>query len=240
MFRLETLLKRYGQSLDFTIFVTGEFVSRYPEFVKELGRKHEISSHLYYHENVSSLDRHNFENQIIESVNIIKKTTGLSPPGFRSPNFKIINNNYDSLKILGQYFLYDSSQIYSLNNGNKFSISIKEVPIPSIKIFGFNYKILGGTFLKLCPIFLIDFLIKKAQKDKVLPQIYIHPYELIFGFDFLFNTFRIKNISLFNKTYLFLRQLQWVGPINIIFYFKLLYLLRNYKHIGRIDKFLLN
>lgn len=235
--RLESLLERCGQIPEFTIFVTGDFVERYPDYVNRLSRKHEISSHLYHHENVSSLDKDNFENQVVESSNLIKKITGFKPPGYRSPNFKIINKTYDSLQILGKYFSYDSSQIYSLNNeNNNFSKYILEVPIPSIKIFGFNYKILGGTFLKICPIFFIDFLFSRSFKQNIRPQVYIHPYELIFGFDFLFNPFNITNTSIIKKLLLLIRQLQWVGPINLIFYLKLLYILCNYKHIGRIDK----
>lgn len=237
--RLERILLKTGNPSNFTIFVTGSFVDRHPDFIYKLSLTHEISSHLYYHDNVSDIDSSSFSHQIEKSINSIINATNIKPIGYRSPNFNVKNSNYNSLNIINAYFKYDSSLLANVCTNDIQFDHKRELPIPYYSILGFKFKILGGSFLKIIPFFIIDFLLSKCRKSDLLPQIYIHPYELIFDFSFFHNPFKNKNISLFKKVVISIRQCQWLGPANFLFYIKLFYILKKYKHIGRIDNFLM-
>ncbi|QWE06949.1 DUF3473 domain-containing protein [Polynucleobacter sp. JS-JIR-5-A7] len=233
--RLENLLFQSGNTINFTIFVTGNLVDKYPEFIKQLSKNHEISSHLYFHDNVSELKQDEFENQIIRSIRSILRATNIWPLGYRSPNFKVLNDEYNSLKVLYKYFSYDSSLF---NNSNNCYEGLIEFPIPCFQLFGYKIKVIGGTYLKFIPFIFLKKVIDNSIKSGNIPQIYVHPYELIFDFSFFYNPFKIKNCNIIKKLYLLLRQLQWIGPLNILFYLKLKYIIFNYKHIGRLDEWI--
>ena len=91
-----------------TFFIPGSVALLYPEQVKEIAyRGHEIGCHGLNHENLAHM---NIEEQRIvlsEAKDILLKTTGKSPTGFRMPEGEISEETLRLAKSLG--FLYSSS-----------------------------------------------------------------------------------------------------------------------------------
>jgi len=103
------------RSLKGTFFVAGEVVERRPGLVHSLlGQGHEIAAHGYSHRGyyrgyerpyLDELDENRTRKEIERSYQCIKEN-GIEPFGYRAPRFRI---RPDQLKIVGEFFQYDSS-----------------------------------------------------------------------------------------------------------------------------------
>jgi peptidoglycan/xylan/chitin deacetylase (PgdA/CDA1 family) len=103
--RLLDLLDELGVGA--TFFVTGECCRLFPSTVREIAERHEVGCHGYRHERFDRLPADEQFRRIKVATEIIERTTGERPKGFRSPNFRCNTSTYEALSRLG--YVYDSS-----------------------------------------------------------------------------------------------------------------------------------
>ena len=73
-----------------TFFIPGYIVEQHPRMVEAIAsRGHEIGLHGYMHEKLAYLGEAQEEEILVRSIEILKRSTGVCPSGFRAPWFEI-------------------------------------------------------------------------------------------------------------------------------------------------------
>lgn len=104
-----------------TFFLPAWCIERYPAATEAiLAAGHEIGHHGYLHEHPNELSREEEERWLQRAIDVIVKTTGERPRGFRAPSYRFSENTLDLLVKAG--FDYDASLMgddipYLLDNG---------------------------------------------------------------------------------------------------------------------------
>lgn len=92
-----------------TLFVTGQVLELYTDFVKKWAKDYEIGCHNYFHIPLDEVDLLEREKQLKKFVGLYQTIFKKSPKGFRAPRNIIDNKQFE---ILERYnFAYDSSVI---------------------------------------------------------------------------------------------------------------------------------
>lgn len=172
-----------------TFFVLGTVAEHYPDLVKEiLGKGHEVASHGYSHQLVYNMSAQAFEDDLKISLNHLAKAGCSDIRGYRAPYWSITKKSLWALEILQKLgFEYDSSifpirrGLYGIADANpsvhQISENFWEFPPATIRMFGMNWPIAGGGYLRLVPYWIIASAIRRTDKDK-MRIFYCHPYEL--------------------------------------------------------------
>jgi polysaccharide deacetylase family protein (PEP-CTERM system associated) len=173
-----------------TFFVTGEVVKKYPEEIKNIQKRgHEIASHSYTHKMISKMSRDEFQNEVRKSAEIIKKTTGKIPKGFRAPSWSITEKESWFYEVLKENRFEYSSSLFPVNMGlygsNKFPLApfytsvkgIKEIPVRPFVFWKLRIPFSGGVFFRLWPAKIIELFIKKLNNQGEGVILYLHPWE---------------------------------------------------------------
>ena len=107
--KLVELLAQHGTKA--TFFVLGWVAERYPGLVKLLvGQGHEIASHGYGHELVTTQSPEQFRHDVRKAKYILEDLTGSPVLGYRAPSFSITAESQWALSILVEEgYRYDSS-----------------------------------------------------------------------------------------------------------------------------------
>lgn len=186
------LLSTHG--IKATFFVLGWVAERMKSLIREIrSENHEIANHGYDHRLAYDMSPEEFRSDVRRSKSIIEDVIGERIYGYRATSYSIIRRNLQYLQILAEEgFLYDSSIFpvyhsrYGISNWDRFpkivnfnGYSIYEVPPSTFKIFGYNFPIAGGGYLRFFPIQFISYCIKKINMIERQPAIiYFHPWEL--------------------------------------------------------------
>jgi len=102
--RILSLLERCN--IRCTFFITGEVAEMFPGAVRQIARRHEVSSHGYRHETLDKMTVYK-RNIIKQSKKVLEKTTNQKVIGFRAPRFLVSRELFEVLAEIG--FNYDSS-----------------------------------------------------------------------------------------------------------------------------------
>ena len=221
-------------NIKITFFCAGILAKKYPDIISKIANDgHEIACHYFYDDDVNKENIYDFEKNIKEAIFYLEKASNQKVIGFRAPRFSVNMDNVNHYKIINKYFKYDSS----LNTLNKNKIlEFKKInqlnnltffPVPT---FSFLKKIKyksGGTFFKFFPFLLTDQLLMKAVKKKIIPIVYIHPYEFENGKNFKI-TFNQLKLPLLERLYWLIRQTQWLNFMNFTTSKKLFKLQKKY------------
>ncbi len=183
--------------------------------------------------------RRNLEN----AIEAIENATGLRPKGFRAPAFSIPQSRQDIFSLLIDYFEYDSSLVLYRNNilsGDYKSTDIflnnnfKEFPIvPKSRFNGYMNIKSGGTYLRVFSSNMIKEVLDYNISNNFVPLIYMHPYDYLFEKEFWVDYKYFKKLPFFQRINRYMRQNQWLNFGNKNTLSKVLTLLKDYKHIGR-------
>ncbi|SPD74993.1 Polysaccharide deactylase family protein, PEP-CTERM locus subfamily [uncultured Desulfobacterium sp.] len=94
-----------------TFFILGWIAERYPKLVKEIHRRgHEIASHGYGHQLISSQTPKEFQHDIQRAKKILEDLTGEEVIGYRAPTYSVTKETLWALSILAEEgYKYDSS-----------------------------------------------------------------------------------------------------------------------------------
>jgi len=183
-----------------TFFTLGYLAKRHPELIEQIVSKgHEISSHSFAHRDVMTMTKQEFEDDLVKSLDILRKISGEQPLGFRAPRFSINKNSFWAFSVLQKHLKYDSSifpanhihygipdaprGIYKMSHEDPLleneDSNFTELPLATLPILGYgNFPIAGGFWLRLIPLSLIKFGIKKLNKSNLRATFYIHPHDL--------------------------------------------------------------
>jgi hypothetical protein len=93
-----------------TFFILGWIAERYPGLVREIkAQGHEIASHGYNHQIISSMSPAQFHEDIHRSKSILEDLTGDIVLGYRAPTYSITHKCLWALEILAGGYRYDSA-----------------------------------------------------------------------------------------------------------------------------------
>ncbi len=245
---IDTIAKANGSN-KVTFFSTGHLARNLVDIVKSLSDDgHEIGCHNFNHINVHSMSRSDFASDLDKAIESIEGATGKKIYGFRAPNFSI-NLKFDwALKELSKRFVYDSSLALNRKSDlNDYSYSsvlkkykIYEFPVFSYNIFSnINVRVIGGTYFKILPYWVIIFLMRRSIEAGFLPLIYLHPHEFLYDNELRVSYKDLNNIPFYKKIYYLIRQNQWISFKNKYVAEKLIKVLEVFPHQGTMVSYLL-
>ena len=190
--RILELLARHQNRA--TFFILGWIAQRYPDLVRKIHESgHEVASHGFNHQLVTSMTKDEFRQDLIQSREILKNITGEYPVSYRCPGFSITRENDWALEELSSCgFLYDAS-IYPGKHGHgghpafdseivniKFKRTgneLVEFPVSVSRVLGKEMCFSGGGYLRLLPLSLIQKKIDQFNKAGNPVMVYLHPRE---------------------------------------------------------------
>lgn len=183
--RILSVLRASGSHANLTLFTTGQIARDQPDLVMAMSRLgHEIACHGDQHENVFTLDRTGFLNNVRRAKASLEDACGQQVVGFRAPNFSIDKRSpwaYTTLAEAG--FIYDSSLATSAARTNTDAYDV--LGFSSYRLYEFpiyrrtitdthGIRVIGGTYFRLLPLSVILTLMKKAIDLGYVPLIYLH------------------------------------------------------------------
>ncbi|MFQ5787444.1 MAG: XrtA system polysaccharide deacetylase [Thermodesulfobacteriota bacterium] len=191
--RLLTILSQYN--VKSTFFILGWIAEHYPELIKAIHREgHEIACHSYDHRLIYKHSRESFRADIRKARKILEEIVDRKILGYRAPTFSIVKDNLWALHILKEEgFEYDSSIFpiihdrYGMPEAERFpsyiqtngSVAIREFPMSTLRLFGWNVPVSGGGYLRLFPYSFVRWAIKRINSVEGKPAIiYMHPWEI--------------------------------------------------------------
>ena len=102
-----------------TFFVLGEVAEWYPDLVRQIADAgHEIACHGLHHVDMSVLGPEAFARHLDEAVDILVRTTGQRPVGYRAPN--LVYEAWATQILEARGFLYDTTVCVSRPIGGKY------------------------------------------------------------------------------------------------------------------------
>ncbi|MCP4362241.1 MAG: DUF3473 domain-containing protein [Chloroflexi bacterium] len=175
-----------------TFFVLGYVADQFPELIKQVATAgHEIGLHGYYHRQVFRLTPEQFRQEMLRGRDAVEAASGQQVLGHRAPMFSINRSCLWALEILHELgFWYDSSifptknMLYGFPDAPRFpyqpisQTDFIEFPLSTVHLWGMNWPIAGGFYLRLLPHAFISWGIKRLNKEGHPAVIYLHPWEL--------------------------------------------------------------
>lgn len=174
-----------------TFFTLGWVAEHHPHIIKAIvDGGHELASHGYGHQRVSSLSRKAFAQDIRKTKDLLEQIGGVEITGYRAPSFSINEScewAYDELLASGHKY---SSSVYPIKHDHygstslpRFSFSPRkgflEIPITTLKLGKRNFPAGGGGYFRLLPYQISRFAINQvAKKDQRSAIFYFHPWEI--------------------------------------------------------------
>ncbi len=174
-----------------TFFVLGSVAEKEPTLVPMIAAcGHEIASHGYSHELVTSMDSGRFRDEVKRTAEILERQSGKRPIGFRAPQWSLgdtVSWAFDILRDEG--YLYDSSlnPLPFIGNGSGHRTpfmkragtgSIVEFP-PMVTHSRFcNIPTGGGWGFRFFPMKMISGTMRRLNDEGFPAVLYLHPREM--------------------------------------------------------------
>lgn len=176
-----------------TFFLLGWIARYHPEVVRSIANAgHEIASHGFWHEQVTSLEPAEFLDDVRSSKRELEDVTGAPVLGYRAPSFSIIPGwewAFDVLIEAG--YLYDSSLFPIRRRGYGYPSALRtphviqrpngklaEFPLATTKILSYSVPAAGGGYLRQFPLAVIRRAFREASERGESATFYIHPWEI--------------------------------------------------------------
>ena len=175
-----------------TFFVLGWVAERYPGLVKMLvGQGHEIASHGYGHELVTTQSSEQFRHDVRRAKCILEDLTGSPVLGYRAPSFSITAETQWALSILVEEgYRYDSSMYDRFQRSANARASngivqidtaagrIWEISPSTLNVWGVQVPVAGGGYFRLFPYAASKTLLQRLEKQGTKLVMYLHPWEI--------------------------------------------------------------
>lgn len=188
--KLVELLAQHGTKA--TFFVLGWVAERHPDLVKLLvGQGHEIASHGYGHELVTTQSPEQFRHDVRKAKDILEHLTGSPVLGYRAPSFSIMDESQWALPILVEEgYRYDSSMYDRFQRSEKARGSngivqidtsaggIWEISPSTLNVWGFQIPVAGGGYFRLFPYATSKAFLQRLEKQGAKLVMYLHPWEI--------------------------------------------------------------
>jgi polysaccharide deacetylase family protein (PEP-CTERM system associated) len=189
--RILSILSLHG--IRATFFVLGWVAEKHRGLVKVIAScGHEIASHGFGHELITSQTPSVFREDVRNSKDILEDIIGGQIHGYRAPSFSITSETQWALPILAEEgYVYDSSIFpiqhdrYGMPGANPWCHLLEtpagplwEVPPSTIKIGPIRIPIAGGGYFRLYPYRILRNLLKRTAAEGHPLIMYLHPWEL--------------------------------------------------------------
>lgn len=209
-----------------TMFTVGKAVSKLEEKLKTyIKRGHTLALHSYDHTAPLSISNNQFREETRRTKEYLEETFNTEVKGYRAPCFSMDDEKLSILKELG--FKYDSSRINFEKARHTTKMHLKgfkevlkgvfkkdyfyEFGIVCHNIFGKNFPISGGGYVRLSNWTFIKTAISQYIKKNNYYVFYLHPFELSkekIPF--------IKGLKFYDKMYLGYGFLSYPFKVNAI------------------------
>lgn len=182
-----------AQGVHGTFFVLGWIARQHPAAIRALAESgHEIASHGWGHERVTSLSPDEFRASVRDSRAELEDLSGRPVFGYRAPTFSIVPAVAWALDILVEEgYRYDSSLFpirrpgYGWAGGGRDPYllhtaagPLHELPPATRKLGPMTLPAGGGAYLRLLPYALVRSAFHEAESRGKPATFYIHPWEL--------------------------------------------------------------
>ena len=176
-----------------TFFTLGWIARKHPLLVKEIAvRGHEVASHGWGHERVTTLSPPEFRESVRTSRMELEQVTGQRVQGYRAPSFSIVRGGEWALDILvDEGYTYDSSLMpirragYGYRGGardpyviTRATGSLHEFPPTTLGSPPVLMPAGGGAYFRLFPYELVKMAFAASERRGTGGTFYIHPWEL--------------------------------------------------------------
>src|SRR5262245_5514883 len=178
-----------------TFFVFGWVAQKFPQLVREIVRAgHQLRCHGYGHQVIYNGSDADFSCDVRKAKGLLEDLCGIPVKSYRAPSYSITARSLWALEILGeQGFEYDSSIFpilhdnYGIASAPRFphleilrnGCRIKEFPPSTIRLFGCNFPVGGGGYLRLVPFSVTAWAIGRInQLERQPAMVYLHPWEI--------------------------------------------------------------
>ncbi len=177
-----------------TFFILGWIAERFPQVVRMIYEAgHEVATHGYFHKSISEQSRHEFEQDLTDSIQAIERIIPERVRGYRAPNFSVSPETFWVFEVLAEHGIeYDSSIFpikhdrYGVKDFPRFPVCIRidgykkvvEFPVSTLSLFGRNIPVSGGGYFRLYPYHFIKWAINNINSSGRPVLIFLHPWEL--------------------------------------------------------------
>ena len=205
-----------GQNI--TFFCTGVVAEHAPDLVAHIaGQGHEIACHYHFHDCMDRQSAQTIDEMLARAKDKLQEAANTPVHGFRAPKFRLNRDTPEQYKLIERYFDYDSSSFFeTADQCLQFSRSMSLSKLQLIPLLSSQYKgrgphiRLGGTYLKFAPDTVARDLIARANNSGMIPQIYLHPYEIVEPEEFWVRRRDLAGLGTGKATYWAMRQNQWL------------------------------
>jgi polysaccharide deacetylase family protein (PEP-CTERM system associated) len=176
-----------------TFFLLGWIARNRPEVARAISDAgHEIASHGYWHERVTTLNPARFREDVRASKRELEDLTGAPVLGYRAPNFSITPGCEWAFDVLiEEGFRYDSSLFPIRRRGYGYPSaqrtphiirrpqgSLAEFPLATTSFLRYQVPAAGGGYLRQFPFAVIRRAFRQANERGESATFYIHPWEI--------------------------------------------------------------
>jgi polysaccharide deacetylase family protein (PEP-CTERM system associated) len=176
-----------------TFFTLGWVAKKNPALVRAIvDNGHELASHGWGHERVTTLSPAQFRESVRDSKKILEDVGGQRIRGYRAPSFSIIRGGEWALDILiEERYEYDSSLFPIFRSGYGYAGgqarphvlhrpagTLAEFPPATVGAGKLLVPAGGGAYFRLLPYRLTSMAFASAEGQKYPATFYIHPWEL--------------------------------------------------------------
>lgn len=186
---LLALLER--RNIKATFFTLGWIAERYPRLIRKIGDQgHELASHGYGHQRVSTLTEAQFRDDVRRARAVLEATADRPVYGYRAPSFSFSERTpwaADALQEAG--YRYSSSinpvphDLYGFADAPRtpfhWDNGLLEIPVTTCELFRRRLPCAGGGYFRLYPYALSRWLFRTAARQLRGPSVfYLHPWEI--------------------------------------------------------------
>lgn len=187
---LEILAER---GIHATFFVLGWVAERFPKFIRLIHDcGHQIGSHSMEHRLVYRLTPDEFRRDLRQSLDVLQTIIGKQVTCFRAPSFSITKQSLWALEILTEEGITCDASVYPVVH-DRYGIPgarlephrirtesgmLWEFPGTALSWMGTCLPIGGGGYLRLYPLWITTWLLRRVIQRGRPVMMYVHPWEL--------------------------------------------------------------
>ncbi len=182
-----------------TFFVLGKVAEEYPDLVREIAsRGHEVASHGWGHQLAYRQTESEFEQDLVRSLEILKRLTGREVKGYRAASWSAGANTPWFFDVLIRHGIEYDSSLFPVKTPlfgspenprrphriERAGGSLIEFPPSSVRLGPRTVPVGGGAALRLFPLAFTRWGFGKISREGLPAIVYLHPWELDTGIPF--------------------------------------------------------
>jgi len=174
-----------------TFFTLGWVAERHPALIRRIvAAGHELASHGYWHQLVSSQSPDAFRADILRAKAVLEDAGGVAVIGYRAPTFSVGPRTPWAFSVLAETGHRYSSSIYPVRHdlygvpdaprtAYRHPGGLLEIPMTTLRLGGVNLPCSGGGWFRLLPYRLFRAALRRCNAAQQSPGVfYTHPWEI--------------------------------------------------------------